>query len=489
MKKRLLLSAAYSAIEPLGLMHLAGLARDVGWEVKISLVKDHDFARMCDEAMDFQPDLLGFNIYTGNHVQTFGAIDIIKEVCPKVGIIVGGPHPTYFPMMAAEHADYVVMSEGFHALKKILDGTKKPGIHPYTKQHDFPQPARDILYKDYPEFAKGRIKSMIGLTGCPYKCTYCYNSSTPDDIEVSPEIAAQIAEAMGKDGRLFPFNQRSVASMVREVTEIRKKWPETEVLAFVDDIHGFDTKGWMSHFATAWKHIGIPYSSQMRWEMVNGDGGKRRLDLVRKAKGFSLTLAIESANDHVRKEVLDRATPESLMFEGMKNIRERGFRVRTEQITGLPYGATTRPSPVNLEADLELVELNVRLKPDIAWASTFAPYVGTKLAAYAKKHGHYDNPGNFDVPDTFFERSVLRFPIDWIGPGLHGDDPQLWLNEKDQNTYRDKNRALRDHFNNLCTIPEGHVLARQWLEEDKPTSASLNARLKHHLYDEVLYKP
>ena len=84
---------------------------------------------------------------------------------------------------------------------------------------------------------------------------------------------------------------------------------------------------------------------------------------MRAAGGFSLTLAIESADDHVRKEVLDRATPESLMFDGMRNLRERGFRVRTEQITALPYGATSKPSPINIDADLELVELNVMLKP------------------------------------------------------------------------------------------------------------------------------
>ena len=43
MKKRLLLGAAYSVIEPLGLLHLAGFARDLGWERKIVLVKEHDF--------------------------------------------------------------------------------------------------------------------------------------------------------------------------------------------------------------------------------------------------------------------------------------------------------------------------------------------------------------------------------------------------------------------------------------------------------------
>tara|TARA_R110002126_G_scaffold124676_3_gene266817 strand:+ start:481 stop:1890 length:1410 start_codon:yes stop_codon:yes gene_type:complete len=469
-------------------MHLAGLARDMGVEVKVALVKDHDFTDVVNAALEFKPDFVGFNIYTGNHLQTFEAIDRLKRYT-GVKVIVGGPHPSYFPLTAIKHADYVVMSEGFHSLKTILSGEAKPGIIPFTKSMRFPHPDRQVLYKDYPEYARSPIKSIIGMTGCPYRCTYCYNSSSLSDIQVPPDVVAKMAANMNKSGRLFPFNIRTVEDVLDEAREIEREWG-AEIVYFQDDVHGFDTKVWLPELAKQWsEQLDLAYHAQMRWEMVNGDGGKRRLDLIKTAGCTGLTLAIESADATIRKEVLDRATPESLMFDGMDNIKERGLLVRTEQITGLPYGATSTKTPMNLDADLALVELNCRLKPEMAWASTFVPYSGTKLGKYSQDHGHYWHEDNFDVKDSFFDRSVLRFPKEWVGEHLNGSDDDLWLNPMELGLYRDQNKALRDHFNVLCLIPQGHILARQWLNGSDISSEDLNNRIKHHLYDEVLYKP
>ena len=492
-KKRILFGAAYSIIEPLGLLHLAGLARDLGWERKISLVKDHNFTHFFETVRDFKPDIIGFNIYTGNHVQTFQAFEHLKKDFPNIATIVGGPHATYFPSDSLAHSDYVVMSEGFGALRKILSGQTKPGILPMLGTEHFPLPDRQTFYQDYPEHANSKIKSMITMTGCPYSCTYCYNSSGPEDIKegIPLEIFEQIAQKWGMGGRLFPHNVRSVDDVIRECSEIAERWP-THVIYSQDDVHGFDVKkdGWMEQFAKRWKkEVGIPYHAQMRWEMANPrTDGKRRLDLLREAGCFGLTLAIEAADATIRKEVLDRAMPENLMFTGMQALMERGFKVRTEQISGLPYGATTHPTAMNLDADLALVELNVRLRketggPTMAWASTLAPYARTKLGSYCEQYGHYSGD-NHDVPDTFFERSVLRFPQEWIGPKLEQrkQDPQIWLPDSELERYRDQNAELRRLFNFFTLVPEGHKLAERYLKNtDSFSYERLSRETETHL--------
>ncbi len=480
-KKRILFGAAYSIIEPLGLLHLAGLARDLEWERKIHLVKDHDFSSFFETVRDFKPDIVGFNIYTGNHIQTFKAFERLKKDFPNIATIVGGPHATYFPSDSLAHSDYVVMSEGFGALRKILLNQTKSGILPMLGTERFPQPDRETFYADYPEHAKSKIKSFITMTGCPYSCTYCYNSSGPEDIKegIPLEIFEQIAQRWGMGGRLFPHNVRSVDDVIQECHEIQERWP-TEVLYSQDDVHGFDVKsgGWMDQLAKRWKkEVGIPYHAQMRWEMANPrTDGKKRLDLLREAGCFGLTLAIEAADSTIRQEVLDRAMPENLMFMGMQALMERGFKVRTEQISGLPYGATSHPTVMNLDADLALIELNVRLRketkgPTMAWASTLAPYARTKLGSYCEQYGHYSGD-NHDVPDTFFERSVLRFPKEWIGPKLaqFKKDTQLWLPENELERYRDQNAELRRLFNFFTLVPEGHKLAHQYLTSSEPFS-------------------
>jgi anaerobic magnesium-protoporphyrin IX monomethyl ester cyclase len=489
--KKILLVAAYSVIEPLGLLHLGGLARDLGWERKFHLVKDHDFASFFEKVKSYQPEIIGFNIYTGNHIQTFSAIDKLRKNYPDIKIVLGGPHATYFPSDSIEHCDYVVMSEGFRALRRILSDEAERGIIPLSKTEDFPSPDRDTLYSNYPEFGKSKIKSIIGMTGCPYRCTYCYNSSRPEDIKTTPDIAQKIASALGMSGRLFPYNVRKVEDVIKEAEELARNW-DTEIIYFQDDVHGFDTKKWLPELAKKWKkRVGIPYHAQMRWEMVVGKGGEERLDLVKEAGCHGLTLAIEAADYSIRKEVLDRGTPQKDMYMGMQNILDRGLKVRTEQITGLPYGATSERSPINLDADLALIELNVSLKektggPTMAWASTFAPYAGTKLGIYSSEFGHYENLDNYDVPDTFFKKSVLRFPKKWEGLSLEEkkDDPTIWLSGSELEEYRTRNASLRGYFNLFCLVPKGHILARKFLTENSDYSPKVLSKfiLEHLQY-------
>ena len=473
-KKRILFSAACSLIEPLGLLHLSGLARDLSWDRMIHLIPNHDFDSFFEKVRDFRPDIVGFNIYTGNHLQSHQAFKKLRRDYPDVQIVVGGPHPTYFPVDSSEHADFVVMSEGFGGLRQIMTGTAKKGILAMPGSEKFPQPDREIFYRDYPEHANSRIKSIISMTGCPYKCTYCYNSSTPQDINVPPEIAEKLAQSMGYGGRLFPYNVRTIEDVIAEGREIAEKWP-TDLIYFQDDVHGFDVQDWLPKFAPRWKNeVTLPYHAQMRWEMTRGDSGSQRLDVLKQAGCFGLTLAIEAANELIRKEVLDRGTSGDAMFEGMQKLTDREFKVRTEQITALPYGATSGPTPMNLDADLELVELNVKLRessggPTMAWASTFVPYAGTKLGIYSQRFGHYSEWDNNGVADTFFDRSVLRFPLGWIGPGLEKltGKEDVWLGRKDLERYRTQNAELRRIFNFVTLIPDGHQLARTYIESDE----------------------
>ena len=503
-KKRILFGAAYSKIEPLGLLHLGGLARDEGWERQYQLIKNHDFEPFFEKIKEFKPNIVGFNIYTGNHLQLFGAYKRLKKDHPNIQTMIGGPHATYFPSESLKYGDYIVMSEGFGSLRKILKGDIKPGIITQDSKEKFPLPDRATFYEEHHEHRDSYIKSFITMTGCPYKCTYCYNSSEPKDIQAPPEIIQKLEQGLllpvisnkeegcgssrgdsneTKDyklnklgyGRLFPFNVRSIDDVIAETREIAEKWP-TEILYCQDDVHGFDTKDWLPEFAERYpKEAGIPYHAQIRWEMTKD---KKRLDLLRDAGCLGLTLAIEAADPIIRKEVLDRGMPEELMFEGMEYLIKNDFKIRTEQIMGLPYGATTKPTKMNLEADLELVELNVKLReisggPTMAWSSTLAPYSGTKLGLYAMENGHYEELAlNNDVPDTFFEKSVLRFPKEWVGPKLKEikNDEGVWLDESSLDKYREQNAELRRIFNFVTLVPEGDKLAETYLKSNQDFS-------------------
>ncbi|MBU3907281.1 MAG: cobalamin-dependent protein [Nanoarchaeota archaeon] len=494
MEKKVVLAASYSVVEPLSLMYLSGVAKQERWKTKIVLVKNNDFAELDKIIETTKPQIVGFSIYTGNHLQAFKYFDILKNKNKKIKIVLGGPHATYFPEEAIKHADYVVLSEGFNAFRKILQGKAKPGILPLVKQEPFPLPQREGFYKDYHIHNNSEIKSVITNTGCPYACTYCYNSSTLDKISsvLSKTQLEQMEKTLGPTKRLFPHSKRRVDSVIKEIQNILKISPQTKLIFFQDDVFGADIE-WLKEFTKKYATLKLPFHAQLRFEYANPKNPEccERLELMKKAGCNGLTFAIESADPIIRQEVLNRHMDESLLFDVFQHLNKMGFKVRTEQMLGLPYGATSKSTKINLDADLQLLELNVKLKektglPTIAWAAIFAPYKGTKISEYCLKHGFYLGE-NEDIPESFFERSVLRFPKKWTGSGLSPGDRDSWLSEKEQEAYRDKMQTLRDLFDFFARIPKGHILAKDFLEKGKLDFYTLSTEARRHVYDYELY--
>jgi len=492
--KRILFGAKYSPIEPLGLLHLSSVAKQEGYDSKIIMVKDHNFEDFDGQVSNFNPEFVGFMVYTGNHLQTFKYLDNLKAKKPNINIILGGPHPTFFPVDSSRHADYVVLSEGFNGLRRVLKGDAEKGIVHLTTQENFPPSDREQFYQDYEEHKKSPIKSIISQTGCPYKCNYCYNSCTLETIaeSLSPLQKETMSRVLAPSKTLFPNSRRSVDEIILEVENIKKISPETQIIYFQDDVFSPDI-GWAREFVKKYPALGLPFHAQLRFEYADPKtaNGRERIELLKEAGCTGLTFAIESANSTIRREVLNRHMKEDLMFEVMSNLKKQGYRVRTEQMLGLPCGATTEETKINIDADLETLELNVKLTEQtglltLAWASIFAPYRGTKIADYCKSHGFYSG-GNNDVPDTFFQRSVLNFPKKWTGPSLSNNKKDLWLPENELEGYRNKMQLLRDLFNYFSLIPKGHELAKKFINQEDNSFFGLSTTTRRHLYDSVLY--
>src|SRR3989344_494998 len=495
---RVLFFAKDSSIENYGIMMLMGVARDEGWERKVVLF-DESIDEVIETVDDFNPDILAGSAYTGHHKPEFEVFDRVKKDYPGIITAMGGHHATYHPRDAIRHADYVVMSEGHGVFRKMLRGELLPGIHTTPEGNDynhpdrvFPHPDRVSFYRDYPKYAKSPIKSMMTMTGCPFDCFYCFNSSKWSDID--PDIAEERAKAKGMAGRLFPKNIRTLDALIKEGREVAELWPDTLMIYDQDDVSGiivdkFDKKGnyvpgSIQEVSEVWpREVGIPTHHQIRWELTEGDMGSRRLEFIRKMGGIGITAAIESSISVVRREVLGRNTSDELVYNGMKKLKDYGFLVRTEQISALPLGRTSQPSLINLDADIDLLRYNIDLfertgGPDMAWVSTLAPYMKTRIyELWCKKYGYYESDDN-NVPERFFARSVQRFLKEWVGPdsSVSKDDPNIWLAPDELERYRDQNAEFRRRFNFFFYVPDGDVLASNYLRNNTDYSDEVLGR-------------
>lgn len=491
--KKIILVANHSVIEPLGLMHLSTIAKQEKYDPKIMLVKNNNFSEVYGTISSHRPDFIGIQTFTGNHVQSYRFLDEAKRLGVKT--IIGGPHPTYYPQESMQHADYVVISEGFNSLRRILRGEADEGIVELRRQEPFPLPDRETFYKDNEEHRDNLIKSIITGTGCPYSCTYCYNGSSLSILEklLSAEQMNNMRSALGNSKRLFVKSKRSVDDILKEIENIKAISPRTKMIYFQDDVFGSNIE-WLREFERKYNKS-FPYHAQLRFEYANPNkhSGRERLKLMKNSGCTGLTFAIESANSIVRKEVLNRMTEQDLFFESMKYISNLDFKVRTEQMLGLPLGATNKETPINLEADLETLKLNVELKrqaglPNLAWTSIFTPYPGTKISEYCERYGFAREAQKDKFPDSFFQESVLNFPNKWHGEELSSENECQWLPSEEQGQYKQHLLFLKKLFSTFAQIPRGDELAREFLLQKEVTFTKLDEIAKRHLFEKVIYQ-
>jgi radical SAM superfamily enzyme YgiQ (UPF0313 family) len=485
---RLLLVGRLHSIEPLGVMHLAGAARDAGHDPEIFLTPDGQFDELIAHVETYRPPIVGFSAWTGTHRQLFRAADTLRSLGVKVAI--GGPHATHFADDCAHHADWVVRGSGFRLLRQILDGQVAPGVHhdPERMAGGCPRPARDQIYQRYPALAASPIKSMMTSVGCPFACAYCYN--------------------VGYNALYGGFRSyhRPVDELIAEGQEIRDRWP-AKMIYFQDDVMGLSVD-WLREFSRRWPaEVGIPWHAQIRLELTRD---RRRLDLFREGGCTGLTLAIENASPALRRYVLGRPMSDELIRDGCRRIQDHGMTLRTEQMLAVPFS--------DLASDLATLRLNVELKPDLAWASILAPYCGTVMGDLTKRLGFYEGD-NSDLTDSFFDRSVLRHvrggwrdvaetvqfaarpstdnPLlrmrvfagnrQRVTVGINGGTHSSveFLNPEENDRYRDQCQILQRLFPWFARVPRGHLLARRYVDlpRRERTWARLGVFTRDHLRD------
>lgn len=493
--KRTILVARHYSIEPLGILYLAGKAREVGCECRVVLIRDDDFSPLYAEIAGFRPDVVGFQIWTGGHLPMFKACDQVRR--GNTPVLIGGPHATYFGDECLKHAKWVIKGGAFGLFAKLLRGELSSGLH-FDKSgrgERFPRPDRDVVYNMYPELALSSIKSMFGEVGCPFECTYCY------------------APAFNEMHGGFKLTARPIDDLIIEAQDLISKWP-CEMIYFQDDIFGFNLP-WLEEFTERWpKEVGLKFHCQIRLELTKGIGGDRRLDLFAKAGCTGITLAIESGNAFLRDHVLFRHMPDELILEGCKKIMDRGMTLRTEQILAVPFSSSA--------TDLITLDLNSRINPTMAWTSILAPYQGTDMGVITKNFGFYGG-NNDDLSDSFFDRSILSHvkggPLDieiavqrsGAGPKehallkmravrregsftadvIHDDKGALgeinFLSDTENRRYQTDSVRLQRLFNFLARVPEAQSLGRKFLEipEDKWSWEEIGRVTEHHLLDQV----
>jgi anaerobic magnesium-protoporphyrin IX monomethyl ester cyclase len=393
---------------PLGLMYIAAVLENAGYETEIldAFMTDSVFLKVGDtlqvgmpyrkiraEIQRRKPDIVGIAVpFTCQVENAIRVGDITKEVNPKILTVAGGPHATVVPVEFLEEAkniDIAVIGEGEYVMvdiakflerkKKISDvqgiayrqddgAIKQNRLRPFIKDLDeLPYPAyhlvdmeqylspRKIEYRSF----KDRAVSMITSRGCPFNCNFC-----------------SVHLHMGK-----MFRAHSVNYMMKHIEYVITKFG-VKTIFFEDDNLTFD----MKRFEAICDKI-IEKNIRFNWETPNGiRADYLTLNLLKKMKKSgcqSVFFGIESGDQCV----LDNVIGKSLNLQKVVNVarmcKEIGLKTAAFYIIGFPGEKR--------ENMLKTVELALRLKRDFDVGMLLhvaTPSLGTRLYKECKEKGY-----------------------------------------------------------------------------------------------------
>lgn len=377
-------------IEPLGIGCLISQLKLKDFEVDLIQITDN--TDVYDYVINYKPDIICFNVWTGGHKYFYDLNKYLKRKYKYISIF-GGAHATFCvdSVLSQKDIDYVIKGEGDYALADlccvIRDGmastSSVPSLidvkQPPQDLNKLPLPDRMLLYK-YEHNINNPIRSISASRGCPFSCTFCYNEKFNEMFE-------------GKKVRF-----RNVESVIEEARLIVKEYDKTELFFFQDDEICARLKT-IEILAKDWqKKVGKPFHAQLRIESISDD----KVKLLKEAGCNSVTFAIESATYETRKNVLNKKFTNEQIDNAIKVIRKYKLRFRIENMLGIPFCNT-------LQDMWDTYKLNLHYKPFLAWASLCQPYPSTSLGDKCEKAGLYS--GNVDdIPDAFFGKTILAFP-------------------------------------------------------------------------------
>ncbi len=391
--KLLFLFKSENFIAPVGPMYISAMARKDGHQTSLIDTNQVDYMERIEE---YRPDIVAYSSSTGESKHYIAMNRRVKEKYPEIFTIMGGPHPTFYPEMIHETTlDAICIGEGEEAIVDVLDALAArrsvrgiPNIftredsswevrHLVEDLDSLPIPDYDLYY-DNTTMGGYPLKSFMTARGCPYPCTYCFNTAW-----------RKIYHGKGKIVR-----KQSVGRVIEEIRRVKDEWPLTTV-KFYDDMFCYKADNWLEEFATKYKkEIDLPFFALTRCDLVTED----MIKLLKYAGCRTLSMSIEAGNEKIRREVLKRDMTDEQIVNAHRLCEKYGIYTFTNCIIGLP--STT------LKEDLESLDLCLKCKVDWAEFLIFHPYPRTELGDQVINQGMY-SPDYYHMHTSYLYESPL----------------------------------------------------------------------------------
>ncbi len=373
------IKCAYTGVNH-GIAYLAAVLKRHSIDVSCiniqSEISPQEFIRAIN---DLAPSIVGFSCTTNQQkFMSKYSLELAKDPC--VLQIAGGAGPTLDPewFLLNSGVNGVCVGEAETSLSNLLNNIETGRdiydtegfywiVNNKIKKNKASEFTEDISTLDFPDYSVFNRRYVVGdgvlhvvlSRGCPYNCHYCCNKA----------IARRSASPDSH------FRMPSVGYSIRLLEELIAQYPETRAIAFDDDLLIAD-QAWFQDFAIEFdKKIKIPYRVSARPESINTEIVKA----LKSSGCYYVLLGLESGNEQLRAELLNRTYTNRLLVEKARLIKSSGIHLFTFNITGFPFETDQQRE--------ETFELNKMIEPDSGICSFFYPYKHTALYEICREKG------------------------------------------------------------------------------------------------------
>lgn len=359
--------------------------------------------------IDINPDVVGVAcLFSAMQWDMGNVCRIAKDVNPNIITLAGGAHVGLMPeamLNQHEEVDFLIEGEAENTLLSLLDslssGFLAPNLNGLTfkregKIHHLPKtayiedldsipfPARHLFdmsrYFDSPNshgfYKKTPYTQMISSRGCPNKCTFC-----------------ALGAHWGSKQRM-----RSPKNVLDEIEFLIERYGIKEI-HFEDDNLTSNKKRAMEIFKGM-----LERKFNILWHVPSGMAANtldsELLATMKESGCYSVTLAIESGNQHVVSRLMKKPVNLKRIPGLVQEIRSNDMDVRGFFILGYPD-----ETKENIK---ETIDFARKIELDWAYFSIFSPLPGTKSYQTCLDKG-YIKAEDFD-PLRSFHQSIVRTP-------------------------------------------------------------------------------
>ena len=349
---------------------------EIGLKVKETDVFE-DFEKQVES---YDPHLIAITLTEVTYELGLQLLERIKHM--KILTLAGGAYPTFSPddVLSKDCVDMVCIGEGERSIVELCeklhqgkDISNIPNLWVKSEKGIIKNPMRELINIDELPFLdftiyeeqrfyrpnRGKLFKTLPVEisrGCPYNCTFCCASSYREMYE-------------NKYLRV-----KDVSRVIDELKHQKEKYG-LDFVYFTSESFLSMPKKRLKQFMEMYKEIDLPFFFQTRPESISYD----RLKML-EGFDFSLSMGIESGNERIRQEVLNRKVSNDTIIKATGILNELGIKYGTNNMIGLP-GETREDifDTINLNRECNSKDLNIFI---------FTPFRGTHLHKICVESGY-----------------------------------------------------------------------------------------------------